>query len=593
VRAGVQGIAVKDPASVFVNVQGSFLARPGWNYEKRDYDFQFTDSLTWNLGSHELKFGGEYIRSKNDIQNDFRTMGNFDFNGSISGHAMSDFMLGDVFRFWQGGGEFKELYGNRLGFFVQDNWRVRPSLTLNLGLRWDPMFPYTDTLGRVQCFAPGVQSTRFPNAPNGYLNAGDPSCPEGGFETYLGSVAPRVGFAWRPGNGKTVIRGGTGYFWNPQFTVLYNGFVNAAPFSPQITNFGVRFEDPFQSGANPFPRDFAPFEPPTDSQFVLPLGQLGAFGPNFRPSYMQGYNLTVEQEISNNLVMRLSYVGNMGRFLTYNQDVNYARYAAGATTGNIQQRRPYANFGPTLVADSGSNSSYHAMQVSVERRVANNFSFEVNYTWSAAIDEFSADTTPGQSSSIPNPLDRLWNRGRADFDNPHRLVGTYVWSLPSLRGQNALVRNVLDGWESSGIVTIRNGFPFSVTSGSDRSFSGIGLDRADVAGDPNLPSGRSRAEYIARYFDVSAFTLNAIGTFGNSPRSFLRGPGAQTYDLSLMKGFAIREGMRMQFRAEFFNAFNIPNFSAPFAQASNAARFGRIESAADPRILQFALKFAF
>lgn len=592
-QAGVQGIAVKDPASVFVGVSGNFTARPGWNYIKDDYDWQLNDTFTWVAGKHELKFGGEYIRSKNEIINDFRTMGNFEFNGSISGNPMADFMLGEVWRFWQGGGEFKNLHGNRFGLFVQDTWRVSPNLTITPGLRWDPMFPYTDSLGRVQCFRPGLNSTRFPNAPEGYLNAGDPGCPEGGFDTFWKSVSPRLGFAYRPGGGKTVVRGGLGYFWNPQFTVLYNGFVNAAPFSPQMTLFGVKFENPYATTPNPFPASFAPFDPPQDSTFVLPLGQLGSFAQDFRPSYMQSYNLTVERSIAQNMVLRASYVGNMGRFLSYNSDVNFARYAAGATTGNIQARRPYSNYGPVLVAEAGSTSSYHALQISLERRMARSFSFEANYTWSAAIDEFSEDTTPGQSASIPNPLDRRGNRGRADFDNPHRFVATWVWSLPRLEKSNAVLRGFLGGWESSGIATIRNGFPFTVTSGTDRSFSGIGLDRPDVIGDPNLSSDRSKQEVIAQYFNPAAFQLNAIGTFGNAPRNFMRGPGAVTFDLALMKNFGIREGHRLQVRGEAFNAFNRANFNNPFAQANTPARFGRIESAADPRIMQVALKYIF
>lgn len=591
--AGVQGIAVKETPSVVISIQGNFTARPGWNYQRDDHDWQINDVLTFVSGRHELKVGGEYLRVRNEIRNDFRTMGNFDFNGSLTGNPMADFITGNVFRFWQGGGEYKDLRGNRFGLFVQDNWKVTPTLTLTGGVRWDPVFPYTDVLGRVQCFNPGVQSTRFPNAPSGYLNGGDPGCPEGGFPSYKGAVAPRVSFAWNPGNGKTVIRGGGGMFWNPQFTVLYNGFVNAAPFSPQITTFGVPFEDPFGTVPNPFPASFAPFDPPKDSTFVTPLGQLGTFSQGFRPSYMQAFNFTVEREVVSNTVARVSYVGNLGRHLSYNRDINFARYRAGATTGNTQQRRPYENFGAILMADAGSNSSYHALQMSMERRVSSGFSVEANYTWSASIDDLSEDTVPGQSGSIPNPLDRASNRGRSDFDNPHRFVASYVWTLPTFKDQQPILRALLGGWESSGIVTLHNGFPFTVNSGSDRSFSGIGADRADIIGDPNLSGDRPKSEWLARYFDPTAFRVAALGTFGNAPRSLMRGPGSANFDLSLVRNFSLAEKARLQFRSEFFNAFNHASFNNPFSLANNSTRLGRIEGTAEPRIIQFALKLQF
>jgi hypothetical protein len=592
-QAGVAGIAVKDPASVYINVTGGFLSRPGWNYEKKDRDYHFSDTLTTIRGNHELKFGGEYMHLSNEIKNDFRTMGLFDFNGSITGNAMADLMLGQVYRFWQGGGEYKELKGHRYGVFVQDNWRTTTNLTLNLGVRWDPVLPYTDTLGRVQCFVPGVQSTRFPNAPLGYLNAGDKGCPEGGFEKYWKSFSPRLGFAYRPGGGKTVVRGGAGLFWNPQFTVLYNGFVNSAPFSPQVTVFGVPFENPYVGAQNPFPQAFAPFDAPSNSTFGLPLGQFGAFSSGFKPSYMESFNFTLEREAWAGLLLRASYVGNLGRRLSYNYDPNYARYAPGATTGNIQQRRPFQDFGSILVADSGSNSSYHALQLSVERRLSRGFSFELNYTWSKAIDEFSEDTVPGQSVSIPIPLDRRAGRAVADFDNTHRLVSSWVWQLPAFKTAPAAARAFIGGWETGGIATLRSGFPFSVRSGSDRSLSGVGGDFADIIGDPNLPSDRSKGDKIARYFNPAAFVPAAPGTFGNAPRNLLRGPGSINFDLSAMKNIPIHENIRMQFRAEFFNAFNNVNLSAPFATVNTPSRFGRIESADSPRIIQFALKLSF
>ena len=591
-QAGVKGIAVKTPPSVYVNISGGFLARPGWNYDKNDYDVHITDTATHVAGNHEFKFGGEVLRSRNDIKNDFRTMGLFNFNGNITGNAFSDFMIGEVYQFDQGGGEYKELYGTRYGFFGQDTWRATRNLTLTLGLRWDPMVPFHDVLGRTQCFVPGAASTRFPKAPAGYLNAGDPGCPEGGFNRDLWQIAPRLGFAWRTPDGKSVVRGGFGLFWNPQFTVLYNGFVNAAPFSPQVTRNGVRFEDPYAGAGNPFPSSFAPFNPPQDSVFYTPLGSFGSFANNFRPSYMETFNLTLEREVMRNMVARMSYIGNLGRRLSYTDDINYARYAAGATTGNIQQRRPYKDFASILITYADSSSSYNGLQFSLERRVSNSFSFEANYTFSKSIDETSADQTP-QNASQTIPMNLAANRGVSDFDVKHRLIVSHVWALPKLTGQSRLLRAVAGGWEYSGISTIAAGYPFSVSSGVDRAYSGLGANRADLIGDPVLSSNRSRTERINQFFNTAAFTANREGTFGTAPRNLLYGPGTINFDMGFMKVFPVNDKVRVQFRTELFNTFNTPRFSNPYATQNVSARFGKIESAGDPRIIQFGLKVLF
>lgn len=439
---------------------------------------------------------------------------------------------------------------------------------------------------------PGLQSTRFPKAPSGYLSVGDPGCPEGGFNSYHRSLAPRFGFAWRTPWSKTVVRGGIGMFWTPLFTVLYNGFVNGAPFSPQINRFAVKFDDPYEGTPNPFPASFAPFSPSRDSDFVLPLGLVGTFDPNFRNSYFQTYNLTVERELPRNLLARLSYVGNLGRSLPYSNDINYARFGPGATTRNIQDRRPFQNFGQVLAAIPGANSAYHAFQMSVERRYAN-LSFEANYTYSKSIDDYSSDPTPGQSSSLSNPTSRVFNRGLSDFDIRHRAVVSTVWALPVLKGWNPVARHVLGSWELSGILTLQAGRPFTVLSGRDNAISGIARDYADLLGNPFLPAGRPRSEYTARYFNPAAYGPNAMGTFGNAPRAHLTGPGLVGFDAAIMKDIPFSERFRAQFRTELFNAVNRPNFSSPFASQNNLARFGRIESAGDARVIQLGLKLLF
>jgi hypothetical protein len=228
----------------------------------------------------------------------------------------------------------------------------------------------------------------------------------------------------------------------------------------------------------------------------------------------------------------------------------------------------------------------------MERRFET-IAFEANYTWSKAIDEYSSDPTPGQSSSLSIPFSRMLNRGLADFDVTHRFVASYVWALPALQQRHAAIRAVFGNWETSGIWTMQSGRPFTVLSGRDNSLSGIGRDLADLVGDPYLDTGRPRAELIAQYFNTAAYATNATGTFGTAPRNHLRGPGYFNADLALMKTFPIRERIRTQFRAEFFNAFNRPNFNNPFSTHSTPSRFGRIESAGDPRIIQLGLKVLF
>jgi len=589
-EAGVQGIAVKNPASVYIVVSGGFTARPGWQYDQNERDLQISDHATWVHGPNELRVGAQIIRTTNAIKNDFRTMGQFTFNGSITGNAMADFLLGNTYQFSQGGGEFKQLSSLRQGYFAQDNMRVTPNLAISAGIRWDPLIPPHDDLGRVECFNPGVQSQRFPNAPLGYLLAGDPTCPQGGFNSFFGTVAPRVGFALGLGE-KTVVRGGFGLFWNPLSAIQYNNFVDSAPFSPQVTLSGVSFQNPYAGRVNPFPASFAPIAPPANVAFITPLGSFGVFGSNFQPSYMESYNLSVERALSSKMALRASYIGNDGRHLSVLEDLNYARYAPGATVAATQQRRPYQNFASILNGESSGNSSYNGLQLTAERRVQGGLSFSASYTYAKAIDLQSTEAEPGQGTSII-PGNTGINHGPSDFDIKHRLVATYVWDLPTLRNRSAWMRETIGGWEVSGIWTFQSGLPFTVTSGVDQSRSGLGVDHADLIGAPKLETGRSRADLSAKYFNTAAFQTNALGTFGNSSRNLLYGPGTINADMALMKLFNLHARARFQLRAETFNTFNHTNLGNPTTVLTSSA-LGKITSAGSPRIMQFAAKILF
>ncbi len=238
-------------------------------------DFTIREVLTKIAGSHELRVGGEAVRVRNHVINTFQMAGRFTFNGQLSGNGLADFMMGRSSEFRQGGGEFKYLLGTRWGFFVQDNWRVTPRLTLNLGVRWDPYLPYYDREGRVLCFQPGTttRSARYPNAPLGFLYGGenaDPGCPVAGSENNWWNIGPRVGFAYRlTEDGKTSLRGGGGIYYTPIQTSNMNPFANIAPFAGTFTLTDVAFEDPYGSKgqANPFPSNFGPNVPGPEFAF--------------------------------------------------------------------------------------------------------------------------------------------------------------------------------------------------------------------------------------------------------------------------------------------------------------------------------------
>jgi hypothetical protein len=255
----------------------------------------------------------------------------------------------------------------------------------------------------------------------------------------------------------------------------------------------------------------------------------------------------------------------------------------------LDQRRPlYPTFTNIVDYVSLGNSVYHSLQLGMNKRLSKGLTVLANYTWSKLIDDSSADgNTPA------NPFDLRNQRGPSNFDIPHRFVGSFIWQLPKLAGQNVVVRKVFGNWETNGLVTLESGQPFSITSGKDNSASGVNGDRADVNGDPHISGSRTRDEVLNKYFNTAVFSQNAPGTFGNSGRNIMRDPGTATVDFGLIKTLPlVKEQHRLQFRAEMFNLFNRVNLGRPNANQS-ASNFGRITGAGSPRVIQLALKYSF
>lgn len=581
-------IAGPEPPEINIDVNGFFTMSTGAPGEFKRENYHIADTVHWIVGSHEIAMGGDFLRMKVDLNNSYRQAGRFRFRGTAySGDARSDFLLGTIERFIQGGGEYAARRGNLGSLFIQDNVRVGRTLVLNLGLRWDPFLPYTDELGRTECFIPGSQSQRFPKAPTGYLFAGDTGCPDGGSEPAWGNFSPRIGFAYNVfGRGRTTLRGGFGMFYQPPFVEAYNNMVDSAPFSPQIFRYGVPFANPYVGIRNPFPAEYAPTPPPSNAEFEKPV--LGvSYATDWKPARQLSWNLTIEHQLRQDLLVRGAYVGSKGTHLGINTDVNAARYFPGAENIDADARRPYQDFTQVTQNISGGNSTYNSLQLGLDKRFSHGFTLGANYTFARSLDWVSF-LTDLDGINVINPSNMRAYRGLSDFDVKHRFVLNYVWQMPSPSG---VLRPILGGWESSGIWNWQSGFPLNITSGDDRSLTTIGNDQADVVSKPSLTSG-SQNDRILKWFTTESFKVAQLGTFGNAGRNILRGPGTFNIDFSAHKNFRITERWNLQYRAEFFNVLNHTNLSNPGTSVTSGG-FGRITGAGSPRIIQMALKLRF
>jgi hypothetical protein len=572
---------------------GSVTNSPPGQWLRRSTEIN--DTLTWTGGRHTINAGGEYSPYVVfDSYTKFQQSGNYTFSGQITGNGIADLLLGRAANFTQSAGKFKQTRGQQFSVFAEDTFRATTQLTLTFGARWDPFLPYHDLLGQVAGYRAGSKSQRFKNAPPGAIFAGDPGFPESGMNTDWNNFSPRFGFAWSPrsGNKGTVVRGGYGVFFVRPFPRLYNNFVESAPFAPTITLNGVDMQDPygFANVRNPFP-PFAPVDLNPDVPFSFPM-PYAYFQEDWGVGYSQAWNLTVEQQVATDWLLRIAYVGNKGTHLQTFRERNAAVYGPGATVPNTNARRPLAPYFASVkeMADAG-NSIYHAMQVTLDKRLSQHFSILAFYTFSKSIDDESVNNQ--FTIANPHPTNTRFNRGVSDYDIAHNFRLSAVLNVPSLAHASAPLRLLLGGWSISNILDLRSGLPFGISSGRDNSFSGIGLDRADLRGDPKLPSDRPKQEKLAKYFDPSMVTFNAVGTYGTSPRNFLRGPGVFNLDTAVQKTFNMTERMKFMLRGEFFNLLNHANFGLPGTNVSAPNTLGIINGAADPRILQFGARMSF
>ena len=576
--------------------------------------FQIADDLNLVYGKHQLALGVDILRSQENIINVGSANGFFQFGGLGSGDPLADFMLGYLSSssssaFQQVSPEYHAERDTYPGLYAQDTIHVSSRLTVNLGIRWEPMlFPY-DYFGKGASFSmanylAGQHSTVYPKAPAGLLFYGDQGIPKALTNNKWLDFAPRLGLVWSPtGDGKQTIRVGAARLYDA-VSLYYPAQLISAPWRAQLgltTAQAGPFANPWQNypGGNPFP---LPSPPAPSSNF--PLANTYYFmPPDLKPTYVTNWNISYQRQFGADWLATVSYLGSKTTHLWLSQDINSPVSIAGATKGNEAQRRPLylinstqaSYFSQVIVADDGANATYNALLASVKHRFTHNFTTLVNYTWSHCISDGDSN---GDMNTIyyQNQNNRRADRGNCSSDIRHQVNATFV-AISPIKGSGwtgRLVRN----WQLAPLVRMSTGTPLKVLSGQDNSLTGEGFDRPNLV--PGVPVYTSSMGPNLQYLNPQAFAQNATGTFGNLGRNVINYPGAIQVDVALSRSFSLKERLKLEWRAEAFNVINHTNFTGYSANTYGgltatltSAQFGRITTAGDPRILQFALKLLF
>lgn len=625
--------------TIGVAVAGSFNLQGGGFNTFKNNNFQLRDALTWIRGRHEIMVGGEVL--KMHFLQRFTGPPSFSFSGTESNDPFADYLLGAFSTMSVNFGlSQNDDVTTAPSLFVQDRFKVTPRLTLTYGVRWEPNLFWYDKHNHIDTFKAGAQSKVDPDAPPGIVFPGDPGIPRTIVPAEYHSFAPRLGFAWDIfGDGKTSVRGGYGVFFN-QLNADTEAQQNA-PFSGVQSGYNGNWVNPFPSTLTTAPPvnptgKFGCVPTPSAPGVTCPLFPLPVFGffidGGLRTPYIEAWNLSIQRQITPATMLEVAYIGNMGIKLNNLRNFNPARFIPGTffdptiggenTNSNPSNVNARALFEPGIITPSSwtlgndFRSWYHSFQAQVTHRMSRGLSVTASYTLSKAMDMCSASCEA--CGCVSNPFQLRSIRGRATFDRRNAFVASWLWS-PPVKFSERWKRELLGGWNFSGITTIQSGVPMTfTTSGLDVAVDGtFAPQHAFPNGQKIGASHSNRNAMVSQFFNTGAFvnptctynsaeTIEAqnctpfgvkyplLGTFGATGRDILSGPAMNSTNFAILKDIPITERYKFQLRSEFFNVFNQVSFANPDTGVLDGGAFGTIQATASGstgRVVQFGLKF--
>jgi hypothetical protein len=531
-----------------------------------DENYEIASDLALIEGKHTLKTGFETFRFRSVRFVNDNTNGETFFaptNPAGTGSALADFLLGLPSESTIASIPITvDLRRTEASFYLDDKWAVSPKLTLDLGLRYELHLPTNEHFGRVPLFnftPPGSFETLSPG--------------EGLYLADFDDFAPRFGIAYRVSPG-TVIRTGYGMYYDTPDQLWWTFKASNPPFITTETFFAAAGQP--LGLADPYPLGLA-------AAGGVPSPAAYQFNPG-TPTVNE-WTFDVQHSFGRNLLLDVGYVGNRAYGYPRTTTLNVPLVPG---TGAIQSRRPLLGFGPIAYMQFDSPSTYEALQVKVEKRFSRGLSFLASYTWSKNLDIASN----GANGATVIPTNLNIDYGPSDYDVPQNLTLSWAYDLPVGRGRRFLSSGrlsdlTLGGWELSGVATLASGYPMTITYPGDVANVGLGTRPVRVCN-----GGLGSRATVNEWFDVACFTGPAPFTFGNSGRGVLFGPSTQTWNIALMKDFHTYENQYLQFRAEFYNAFNNVNLGQPISEVGVPGA-GQITSAGPARIIQFGLEYNF